>query len=158
MKVLSSPHILALSSKSESFLCQTFTDNNIRMAEQEREASIRLRGLIGRSVFMVFIEWYLWQHNDDDDFHDKNMNIEQQWWGWLSAAPCRTQAKTWGSKRTMCSSRSPIGLASIIIWSKKDQDKKNVHTAGCMEGFELKQKKKTLSVKYYHPAPGLVFY
>ena len=48
MKVLSSQHILALSSKSESFFCQTFTDNNIRMAEQEREASIRLRGLIGR--------------------------------------------------------------------------------------------------------------
>ena len=48
MKVLSFPHILALSSKSESFICQTFTDNNIRMAEQEREASIRLRGLIGR--------------------------------------------------------------------------------------------------------------
>ena len=46
--LLSSPHILALSSKSESFICQTFTDNNIRMAEQEREASIRLRGLIGR--------------------------------------------------------------------------------------------------------------
>ena len=55
------------------------------------------------------------------------MNIEQQWWGWLSAAPCRTQAKTWGSKQTMYSSRSPIGLASIIIWSRKDQDKKCAH-------------------------------
>ena len=30
---------------------QTFTDNNIRLAEQEREASIRLRGLIGRFEF-----------------------------------------------------------------------------------------------------------
>jgi len=29
---------------------QTFTDNNIRLAEQEREASIRLRGLIGSTL------------------------------------------------------------------------------------------------------------
>ena len=29
---------------------QTFTDNNIRLAEQEREASIRLRGIIGSTL------------------------------------------------------------------------------------------------------------
>ena len=37
---------------------QTFTDNNIRLAEQEREASIRLRGLIGR--FDKFLLWPLY--------------------------------------------------------------------------------------------------
>ena len=29
---------------------QTFTDNNIRLAEQEREAIIRLRGVIGSTL------------------------------------------------------------------------------------------------------------
>ena len=78
--------------------------------KKERQAFVFAVSLEGNSIHIIRLmlmatQWWWWL---------SRQRHEQQW-SWQSAAHCRTQAKTWGSKRTTCSRHSPIGVSSIII-------------------------------------------